>query len=349
MNSDALFEITKNVKDVKSLVLMCSLNKDMLSLCQNYSKQVFLTLMKNATFRKSFFNTSQNFIKTQNFKALLSLMKWYPVGKMFPHKLNYMNLLQLELLNDTFKFSNCFLTLFKLLFYPTNYITFSLEELTKCYKQLPQSSIHTHFFNILTFHFNNSNKFYKTQKEFRQLVNRIVSHVHIVSHQDIAIFEKILDALFLADETSLQLTLFGAIFSPVVNNQFNANSSSVQPVDITNISIDSEELQDEYADTYEFIKIWYKKYALDIVRQKYMGTQSGGSLLALAKSPLARQIGKDIAKQGMQQLTGQRTQQLLHQASNKAINNASTYVQSKTGVKIDTTDLQASVNKSISK
>lgn len=343
MNSDALFEITKNVNDVKSLVIMCSLNKEMLELCRNHSKQVFLFLMKNANFRKSFYNTLETFINTHNHSALLSLMKWYPVGKMFPEQYAYMNMLQTELLKDTSQ--QGFSKLFVFLFYPTNYIKFSLEDILRCHITVMDNALwKENFFKIIGFHFSHANKFRKTQKLFNKIINSIISDVNFF---DSYTFENILDALFEGDATTLQLTLFKAIFEPVVSN--------------TDISIDSIEIQDEYADKYDYIKKWYMKYALDGVRQKHMNPQSGGSLFAIAStiaktaatSPLVKQIGQQVATQVLQQVKSPVTQQIgkqmLQQASTNAIDNASKYVHNKTGIKVDTRDLKSSINQNIEK
>lgn len=344
MNPDTLFEITKNVKDVKSLVLMCSLNSQILGLCQNYSKQMFLSLMRNSSFRKSFYDTTEEFIKTNNFTALLSLMRWYPVGKLFPEHLSYMNVLQQELLKHTTQ--PYFKQIFQLLFYPSNYIQFDLHRIEEYFEYARKNPLfRDNFFKILTFHFSHSNKFKNLQKQFRSLIEFILAYLVSDSIEfGIEFLEQILDALFEADKTYFQLTLYTLIWKP---------SSELD------IDIDSEEMQNIYADPYDYtiIKKWYSKYGLDVARRNYMRNQTGGSLLSLAstlvktaaKNPLVQQLGKHVTNQALQQIKGPMGQQiskqvasqlgnpmtrqmgkqiatqLLQQASDNVIDNASKY------------------------
>lgn len=363
MNSDLVFEITKNVNDVKSLVLMCSIDKEMLHMCQKYSKHMFLSLTRNASFRRSFFTTTEQFITTNNFTALMSLMKFYPIGRMFPEQFNYMNEMQHAFIKDisTFVSQPFFATLFQLLFYPTNYITFSLLPLVNCYIGLKDHSLfHDNFFKVLTFHFSHVNQFSKTKVELIGLINHIVSYVSVYNESFIIILEHILDSLFESDKTTLQLTLFGAIIYPIENNGkllLNTDTTNIFIPQSLDFSIHSDDAQEEYGHVYEYILRWYSKYDLDDVRQKYKNTQTGGSLFStlvnVAKSPLVQKIGKQVATHlggpATKQMGKQLATQALKQASDHVIDNATQYVQSKTGINVDNTNLKTSVHSNIQK
>lgn len=108
------------INTVDDLVILMDANNVFFDFYKKYQKQAFLQLIRKSTFKESFYKEFLLYIKENDHENLMSLLKLYPIGKLFSD--DELNKLQIELYKLIDKIDNLknIKELLILYFYPSN-------------------------------------------------------------------------------------------------------------------------------------------------------------------------------------------------------------------------------------
>jgi hypothetical protein len=245
LNFDIYTKIIKNVNSINDLVNICALNKDNRYYCKNYKKTIFLNLIKNKNFRRSFYKKFDDLIKidrhsnvtfNSNWFNVMKLLQYYPIGE-----INTFNSVQLDFINifeNRTNKNNIYAIdfilhyqyilqyYFKLLFYPSNYITNILTDAEILYelnKVIPNSDqidifkpIKNRMMDVYLFHLQHVD--YETIHNL--LVNLMINVIH--------------------EEESVEFTTFMLNFICLLQSKFNLSTDYLKDVWHEALPIDIE-------------------------------------------------------------------------------------------------------------
>ncbi len=269
LNLDSMLEIVKKVDTLGDLQKICSLNSRMSELCESNKRSIFLAVVKNDNFRKSFFNRFDQIINEHgpNQRKFDELLKWYPIGKLFSGEDTFINDMQTEFYNvfvsegaTRSKFAKAIGMYLRLLFMPSNYVLnrievevlFDLLEIFHKSSKFPLGKQYYH--KLISFHF----KKYKTmnKNKYRDNLNAFIKDIFItyaldpVYNQDFT--KSLLKELYSFDKELVQKFVYKYMYA------------QLDPSD----SVETEAFQDEHGINYELVRDVYNLLDIDSVRRK---------------------------------------------------------------------------------
>jgi hypothetical protein len=168
---NAQLHVLGQLKDIESLMYVCSSSDELLHTCETHKKQVFMKLMEQSQFRNSFHNYFKMFVEDRDFDRLVSLLKWYPSGEMYNDSV--MNKLQRVMIKfiasnieqpPSLDVSDFYGQVFELLFLPTNKINFANIPQRFKYHTLLPLQVSEHYFDVVSFHMSHPAKFESTRR-----------------------------------------------------------------------------------------------------------------------------------------------------------------------------------------
>jgi hypothetical protein len=130
MDSDSFLEILKNVKTVRDLLSMCSVNKVMFEYCEDNKRSLWRNLIKNMDFKRDYYRKFDFFLKHSDYHSILKLLNIYSIDNY--EQQDFLNNLYEFLQNnrrlDEYKEFNIKIY-FKLLFYPPEFFKLRLSDI----------------------------------------------------------------------------------------------------------------------------------------------------------------------------------------------------------------------------
>lgn len=266
---DIQLSIIHNVDSIQELVNMCSTNAEINSLCKKHTSSIFKTLVTNKSFRDSFFDRFSDLLEHSDYERLLDLLNFYPVGTLLPldnlndaqNKLYYIFKSIHSYEDHQYTHSNLII-LSKLLFFPSNHIvsTLELDKFEAIYFDNTLHYFHPLLDDLLAFHIIMLDKmsFQQVHNIEADFVKDIINAIRYlyVSEKLLSFYRNILNTLFKINPSHFQNTLFHIIY--------DEEELSFED------SIDSEEVQDYYGDTYETFREMYQFYGLEQIRQSIL-------------------------------------------------------------------------------
>ena len=287
---DLQVTLLKKVENVTDLVNICLTNKELYDYCKKHKKELFKKLVKNKTFRTDFFSKLSTYLDRSKWNKILQILNWYPVGEIYNEIYNErnnegnnetfasFNLLQIELVNiirghKEFKEhknisvplldQNVLKDLFKLLFFPTNYIILSILHIEKLYfhYQVKTSKFHKYIIPLFMFHLNMRQKMYKKSNQymFHNLMKTLIEEIILT----ITEFDIDAETYYFYEQLLHQFNHFYDHFKELLFLIIYKELDVSEP-------IDSIEVQDLFADHYEYIRRIYILFNLEETRQYYI-------------------------------------------------------------------------------
>lgn len=275
---DLQITLLDKVENVTDFINICLSNKELYNYCKKHKKDLFKELVKKKTFRTDFFTKLNIYLERTKWNKILQMLKWYPVGEIYNERNNELyasfNSLQLELVEliraqkdhtevSSLLDQNILKDLFILLFFPTNYIVLSILHVEKLYfhYQVKKSKFHKYIIPLFMFHLEMRQKMYKKSNQymFHNVMNTLIEEIIMT----ITEFDIDAETYYFYEQLLREFDRFYEHFKELLFLVIYKELDISEP-------IDSIEVQDLFADHYDYIRRIYILFNLEETRQYYI-------------------------------------------------------------------------------